>query len=220
MAADERSVDALVEAIFSEYQGSEPGVTSQHFIHVCQDLGIGTPRGELLSHYSGAASHAYRYISTVHDRHPFHQSRIACTDGKCMPMPHSCLCVGALEPHVLLAVYSKARGMHAPHLAVTQARRALHEAAGIAGARLQDLLAPPAGSTGAGSTAAAAGRRQASPGGSQRLVPTGYGGVLNNAAGGAATAARQAQRSPVPVLNLAPRPSPRGDKKANELLQV
>ena len=118
---------------------------------------------------------------------------------------------------MLLAVYSKARGMHAPHLAVTQARRALHEAAGIAGARLQDLLAPPAGSTGTGSTA---GRGLASPGGGQRLVPTSHGSVLLNAAGGAATAARQAQRSPVPLLNLVPRPSPRGEKKANELLQV
>ena len=50
MAAEERNVDALVEAIFSEYQGSEPGVTSQHFLHVAQDIGIATPKGKRHSH--------------------------------------------------------------------------------------------------------------------------------------------------------------------------
>lgn len=133
-----------------------------------------------------------------------------------------CVPAGQVEPHVLMAVFQKAKGLQSVGLTPSQARNAILEAADVAGLSLPGVLSPPPSS---GAPASSSSRSSLPGSGSGRnfggpLVPTAHQTSPRQAASTGAT-----QRpSSVPSLALHQMDSHHhtlgNSKKANDLLMV
>jgi len=141
-----------------EMQGSQKHILKEEFIRLCQDIGVGAPKG------ATALLHCYNCLSQLMMQHDATKRKnLNCFESAF----HT---TGPVEPFVLMAVFQKAKSLQAMGLTLPQARSAIMEAVDIAGISMEEVLLASPTSLHVSPTEAAvsSGRRTASPVGKGR----------------------------------------------------